>query len=185
MEFLKAITPFLTFFIGILLIPYVEKVKKNLDISKTKEKIFLELSDVLDDLKNDIPYLYQSLLVRKGRPNEFTHINMPTPISLFILNAHLKDVYSTLTNEQRKACKLFTSLVDSINEKGSYITDNYIKNNDECYGKQCSMLYTMLSLFYLLHQYITLKDNFIRPVEPNHVIVSRASKIFNIEFPPT
>ncbi|MDE9464659.1 hypothetical protein [Xenorhabdus bovienii] len=182
MEFLKLITPFITFLFGVLFIPIVENIKEKYKKKSIIKEIYIELDDEKIILENSIYSIRQSINERKDKPNNYPYLQLPKPLSLMILSKNLIKIYSELPNDTRQDCKNLLLIEESIKQNHSLITENYKKDNDKCLAIEKSMLYAMLGAYYLIDEMGKAKEKYVRRNLTNDEVVNNAAKSLGFEF---
>lgn len=183
MEYLKSLTPIFTFFLGVLLIPYIESRKEKTKISAIIDGVKIELADEYSVLIDSIQTANTSINTRRLMPKNFEHIQLGKKFHLMLLEDNLPIIYSSLNNEYRLAFKNIILLQNQINIKFNFIVENWKIDNIKCRAAEESMLYSMLSLYYVISKIITEKERFKFPRIPNEEIVAHAAESLKIPQP--
>lgn len=183
MEFIKYLVPLVIFVLGFLATPYIELMKAKTKNRKIKESILIEIADEFEQLKRTIKVTDESIKERMYKPKDFVHLSLPSKLNLILLSKYLEEIYSDLHKDQRKAYKKLILMEESIVEKSSLIYETYRTDNWQCRAYEQSMLFSMLSAYYLMNFILESKDNFIFPTQTNEEIVKSAAKSLNIRYP--
>ncbi|KAA5947438.1 hypothetical protein F1543_01750 [Enterobacter cloacae] len=176
----KDIFPFLTFILGIFFTGHIEGIKEKARIKTLKKNVLLELEDELCILERSIKVTSESIDTRRMKPNNFQHISLGKRFNPILLEKNINDVYSHFNRDTRVALKNCLLLMAQIKEKYDYVYDNWKTENIKCRIKEESMLFSMLSLYYLLNKLKNEKDRFTLPDIPNDEIVERAAEALQV-----
>ncbi|EMC1013084.1 hypothetical protein VBY78_000176 [Enterobacter bugandensis] len=176
----KDIFPFLTFILGIFFTGHIEGRKEKARIKTLKKNVLLELEDELSILERSIKVTSDSIDTRMMKPNNFQHISLGKRFNPILLEKNINDVYSHFNRDTRIALKNCLLLMNQIKEKYNYVYDNWKNDNIKCRTKEESMLYSMLSLYYLLNKLKNEKDRFTLPDISNDEIVDRAAEALQV-----
>lgn len=183
MEFLKSLSPIFTFILGVLLIPYIESRKEKTKISAIIDGVKIELADEYNTLIDSIQTASASINTRRLKPKDFEHLQLGKKFNLLLLEDNLPIIYSSLNNEHRLAFKNIILLKNQIHEKFNVIMDNWRHDNFKCRASEESMLYSMLSLYYVISKIINEKERFKFPQISSEEIVARAAESLKIPQP--
>ncbi|HHA2284412.1 TPA: hypothetical protein ACOEAZ_000456 [Enterobacter asburiae] len=176
----KDIFPFLTFILGIFFTGHIEGRKEKARIKTLKKNVLLELEDELSILERSIKVTSESIDTRMMKPNNFQHISLGKRFNPILLEKNINDVYSHFNRDTRIGLKNCLLLMNQIKEKYNYVYDNWKTDNIKCRAKEESMLYSMLSLYYLLNKLKNERDRFTLPDIPNDEIVDRAAEALQV-----
>ncbi|UAK18643.1 hypothetical protein [Kluyvera sp. CRP] len=179
----KDILPFITFFLGIFLTPYIETRKEKAKIKSLKKNILIELEDERLLLERTIKITSDSIETRKKHHKKHKHISLGKRFTPILLSKYIDDVYSDFNQDTRKILKNILSLSDIIKEKYDFVCENWNSDNLECQVKEESMLYSMLSVYYALNQLKNEGDRFCLQDLSNDEVVERAAKALQIPTP--
>lgn len=179
----KDIFPFLTFFLGILLTGHVESRKEKTKMKSLKQNIIAELEDEFETIERSIKVTSESIKHRKMKPSNHKHISLGKRFNPILLEKNIYDVYSHFSRDTRIALKNCLLLIGQIKEKHDYVYDNWQIDNFECRAKEESMLFSMLSVYYVLNKLINEGDRFTLPELSNEEIVERAAAALQIPCP--
>jgi len=179
----KEFLPFLTFFLGILFTGHVESRKEMARIYSLKKNVLLELDDELTTLERSIKVTSDSIKYRKKKPSDYQHLSLGKRFNPILLENNINDIYSHFNRDTRIALKNCLLLTSQIKEKYDYVYDNWRTDNIQCRAKEESMLFSMLSLYYLLNQLKNEGDRFTLPQISNDEIVDRAAEALQVPRP--
>lgn len=176
----KDILPFLTFFLGIFFTGHVENRKEKTRIKTLKKNVLLELDDELSTLERSIKVTSESINERKMKPSNFQHISLGKRFHPILLEKNINDIYSHFNSDTRIALKNLLLLTSQIKEKYDYVYDNWRTDNIQCRAKEESMLFSMLSIYYILNKLKNEGERFTLPEISNDEVVDRAAEALQV-----
>jgi len=181
MENIKYFIPLITFIVGMLCTPFIESLKDRRTTNLHKKNIWIELSDELLNLEKSKKTTDSSITKRNRLSDGAVYLSLPAKIEFILLEENLKTVYAALTNEQRLTIKNVLNLKNSINENYDNVLSCYKTSNHSAKSAEKSMLYSKLSLYFLLTNLTNSGDNFIRPALSNDDLALKAAQSLNIK----
>lgn len=152
-------------------------------VKQLKLDVAAELSDEFESLKKAIVTTDKSIKIRKKESPRFVHLSLAAPIDFLILEKNIIEIYRHLKPSQRTAYKRILDVNRQINEKRALVLEKFNDDNWDCLRIERSMLYEMLSLYYILLNLIESKENFIFPSKGNDQAVRDAAKALNVDYP--
>lgn len=160
------LAPFITIFFGIVALPYIEKVKKNIERKRLLEALIEEISVqiILSDinLKKLPPVLDDVLRIMSGQKLINAKLIYPGEIKYYTLEKLLEDHFADLKSNSRIALKHLKEIADGLNEIDKSLNDLYMathKHNkesvdsartlyDQLYNYISNLLYNRYNLRY-------------------------------------
>ncbi|EAR62309.1 hypothetical protein [Neptuniibacter caesariensis] len=154
----KAALPFVTFFLGVYLVPYIEKRKNKAKSQEIFENLKLELTDEIkilpDKLRNMASCLdNMNYWEKNGEPKvDQPWYYVPREISCYFLKDTMNNSFQLLSEEQRYAAKSLQVQIEALKGycteiKATKVTDetrNQLRNNYKRYlFTGCATLNTM------------------------------------------
>lgn len=179
-DFLKFITPFITFMLGVILAPYVESLKEKRSIKLKVNNIFTELDDACDYLTAAIQTTNKSIQKRAYLALEAIYLNIAMPFDLQLTTTNFEAVYSSLNKDCRKGFKVLLQLRDKINTSMDQVIRNHEENNHKCLFIEKNMLNTMLMAYYLMNALKNSKEHFKFPTTSESEIIEIAAKSLKV-----
>lgn len=183
MEFVKSLMPIATFFLGILLTPFVEWMKSRSNIERQKQDVLIEIEDELETIKRSISVVDKSIKKRDMFADECTFLSIPAPVDMMVLRNNITSIYPHLTSDRRKAYKRILLLESEIQLRRNEVLDKYKTSNKSCLASERSMLFSMLSIYYLMNEIVYRKDNFRFPNKSNLQIAKDAADSLGVVCP--
>lgn len=183
MDTFKALLPFLTFILGVMLTPYVEGRKEKSKIATLKKNILTELEDELLTLEKSIKVTNDSIQKRKYQSSRFKHISLGKRFEPLLLKKNIGDVYSSFNKDTRIALKNILLLSDQIKLKYDSVVDNWKIDNHICQANEESMIFSMLSIYWVLNKLLNEGDRFHLPDLASDEFVEMAAKALQIPTP--
>lgn len=180
MEIIKSLLPFLTFALGIYLIPFIEDRKENRKIEKIIKSIYIEIEEENNYLSQAIKTTESSIKFRLSKDANDIFYALPPPLNLMIMSDNFKFIYPSLNKDQRLTFKLLMEIKKKIKDIHTEILTTHQNNNQKRLNIERNMLQLMLSSYYLMSELINQKSNFTYPswnVDP----VGMAAKSLNVE----
>ena len=174
MDIIKSLIPFTTFLLGIILAPYVESRKEKEKIKALKKSIFTELEDELSILEKSIKTTSKSIKERTFKPKDFQYISLGKTFEPIILENN---------RDTRIALKNVLLLSKQIKSKYDYVSENWKVDNYSCKAKEESMLFSMLSVYYVINKILQERERFILANIPNEKIVEIAANALQVPVP--
>lgn len=117
--FIPLIAPFLTVFLGILAIPYIEVFKSHIEKKRLLEALLEELKDEVKNIEieyNDLFPCYVNALKKKNGDETATyHVVVPVSIVLFSEEKLLNNHFQNLDQNVRQSLKNIKSLIEPLN----------------------------------------------------------------------
>lgn len=182
-DIIKSLVPVVTFFLGIIFAPYVESRKEKEKIKTLKMSIFTELKDELSILERSIKLTSESIKKRKFKPKDFQHISLGKRFDPILLEKNIDNIYSHCNLDTRIAFKNILLLSNQIKLKYDHVSKTWNVDNDSCRANEESMLFSMLSVYYVINKMIQEGDRFTFPNIPNEEIVEIAANALQIPVP--
>ncbi|WP_343529362.1 hypothetical protein [Yokenella regensburgei] len=179
----KDIFPFVTFFLGVLLTPYIERRKEKGKIQSLKRNILVELEDELLTLERSIKIASRSIQKREHQSVDYQYISLGKRFNPILLEQHLKEVYSHFNQDTRTVLKNLLLLSEQIKENYVFVCENWKTDNLQCCTKEESMLFSMLSVYFVLNKLKNEADRFRLPDLSNQEIVEMAAAALQIPTP--
>ncbi|ADO48112.1 hypothetical protein [[Enterobacter] lignolyticus] len=179
-EFIKYITPFLIFALGIYSSPFIEGLKEKRNIKNKIKNIFVEINDEYDILIKSIQTTNKSIISRTGKPKNYSYLSLPMTLNLKIMASSIDDIYSHIDKDTRKAFKVLLLCQNLINEHYSEIATIFKEDNILCLAKEKAMLKSMLSAYYLLNE-LKSHQKFKYPVQTNEELWMISAKSLKIK----
>jgi len=170
-EVLKILLPFV---LGFLSAPILEIIKERIRQNRLKKMILTSLNDEFDFLEDCITTTAQSITLRKS--DNLPFLKLGREIDFTLLSNFFYDVYESLSKEQRKAYSALLTHQKTITEKYNKVRENYKTDNKLCLIAECSMLNSMLVIYYILNDIIDKKERYVFPTLPTYEIAGRAAE---------
>ncbi|EEW8161186.1 hypothetical protein FSF50_011605 [Escherichia coli] len=183
MDIIKSLIPFTTFLLGIILAPYVESRKEKEKIKTLKKSIFTELEDELSILEKSIKTTSKSIKERTFKPKDFQYISLGKTFEPIILEKNIDNIYPYYNRDTRIALKNVLLLSKQIKSKYDYVSENWKVDNYSCKAKEESMLFSMLSVYYVINKILQERERFILANIPNEKIVEIAANALQVPVP--
>lgn len=182
-DIIKSLIPVATFFLGIILAPYVESRKEKEKIKTLKRSIFTELEDELSILERSIKITSESIKERKFKSKDFQHISLGKRFNPILLEKNIDNIYSHCNRDTRIAFKNILLLSNQIKLKYDYVSKTWNVDNNSCRAKEESMLFSMLSVYYVINKMIQEGERFKLANISNEEIVEIAANALQIPVP--
>lgn len=180
-DFIKYLTPFILFALGIYVSPFIEGLKEKRMIDSKIKSLFQEIDDEYEILIKSIHATNKSIQNRMYKPKDFVSLSLPMPLNLRVLSSCFDIVYPKLDKDVRKALKVILLCQKTINENNSSIEISFRDDNLLCLAKEKAMLKSMLSAYYLLSELKNKNKNFKYPEITNSEIWEKSAKSLNIK----
>ena len=134
---LKNLTPIFTFFMGIILVPFIEYLKENFIRKSNIKQLRIELIDTNEDLTNNIKTMLRHMETIEGLiSKDIDKINngpihyVPQEVKLVFLETTLLKSYRYLDKSQRKTLKILSSLVEVMNNYKDELSQLEVTNEN-------------------------------------------------------
>lgn len=183
MDDLKYLVPVATFALGVFATPYLEGLKLRFKVNQLKRDVSTELNEEFVALQKAIRTVDKSIKTRENSSPKFIHISLSAPNDFIILEKHFIDIYGHLTSPQRMAYKRIMALNKRINDKRDLVSEKFKEDNWECLAHERTMLYEMLSMYYIMSNLLQSKEHFSFPTKGNDDVVKDAATALNVNFP--
>lgn len=148
--------PFITIFLGIITIPFIEKVKKRLERKRLLKALLAEMHDeieIIDYAFSMLIELYKILYRIKKDGQYYPHFDVyPGEFKLYSIDRLLEDHFENLTYEIRHTVKHIKENIYYLNHLESQFTDSYKINSDE----PIKIYENLFKLELLIGNYITI-----------------------------
>ena len=180
-ELLKTLAPFITFFLGLASVPFVEYRKEKAKERRISESVDIEIQDEYESIIKAIRDIEKSIEKRWLQDIKFQHLSLPMHLDLRLLHSNIEIIYPLKNKDTRKALKTLLLLQGSIKRNYDDVVENWKVNNRKCLAIESVMLSQMLSAYYLLNELIIKKENFTYPPLSNNEIIELAAKSLNVK----
>ncbi|ENU56839.1 hypothetical protein [Acinetobacter guillouiae] len=123
------ITPILTFFLGILAIPFIERQKVKFEEKKIKKIFVSELNDEIEFIPPIAKDIFKFIddtnnyLIYKDKAG--FKIILPPETILYSLNKIIDNHYASFTYEERHCLKALARLIEYLNELNKKIKNEF------------------------------------------------------------
>lgn len=183
-EELKVIMPVITFILGILSIPIVDKLRNFYQKRENLKLLNEELTDETKWLGERIKKMHLSLetvdSLKLGEEKKGNLRYAPRKTTVRFIERVLDSSYADLTHKQRSTLKSIEVQIDAINEYADKIKElsNPLEKLDELAKLQKSFIYTTCCLRYCM-QYFTEKERltFIEEITDKEAIELQLSEL--------
>lgn len=157
-EILRYVIPILTFGLGVLFVPHVEKMKSRVKAKENYESLILEVGEEIDEIPNRLRKMADCLISLNqlkntgepivGKPSWY----VPRDVTIYFLKETMSTSFNLFDKDQRYAAKSLVAQVDGLNSYSSSIKKTPLsKENLEILIKEykrflytgCCMLNTM------------------------------------------
>jgi len=134
MDDLKIFIPFVTFFMGAWLAPYIEIRKDKAKAKKNYNNFKVELDDELEELPRKLEQMSISLAglkaIKDGNPEKGQLGKyVPRNVIFYFITDTIENSFDLLSKEQRYAIKSFLMQVDALNNHMSEVKDASVSDD--------------------------------------------------------
>lgn len=127
--------PFITIFLGILTIPFIEKIKKRLERKRLLKALLAELNDeisIIDYAFSMLIDLYRTLYIIRDTEKLIPYFNVyPGEFKLYSVDRLLEDHFENLNIDIRKTIKNIKEHIYFLNHLESELTEIYSFESEE------------------------------------------------------
>lgn len=135
--FAPLLAPFITIFLGITAIPFIEIFKNYIDKKKLLKSLLEELKDEILNIDNEFELLYPCLAnaeeIKNGEKIATFDAFIPAELVLFSPNKLLENHFQNINLTVRQSLKKINSMIDVLNALNEKLNESYYEtmHNEE------------------------------------------------------